>query len=36
VGIETEGFDLASGEETGHDAKICTLQVELAETEEAA
>ena len=32
--IETEGFDLASDEEIGHDAKICALQ--LAETEERA
>lgn len=36
VDIETECFDLASDEEIGHDAKSCTLQVQLAETEEGA
>lgn len=34
--IETEGFDFTSDEELGHDAKICALQVQLAEAEEGA
>lgn len=34
--IETEGFDLASDEETGHDVEICALEVQLLETEEGA
>lgn len=34
--IETEGLGLASDEEIGQDANICTLDVQLVETEEGA